>query len=70
MSEEPRTKVVRITFRMPGELHDWLKDRAEDAFHSMNAEIVHQLNNAREIAPEKKRPGTRRAKHDARQEVR
>lgn len=33
----------RITFRIPKEIHEWLKRRAESNYRSHNAEMIEQL---------------------------
>ncbi|MGH3391168.1 MAG: Arc family DNA-binding protein [Actinomadura sp.] len=39
---------MRITLRLPAELHAWLADQAKSARRSLNSEIVHRLEVGRD----------------------
>lgn len=41
---------VRITLRLPAELHDWLVSQAKSARRSLNSEIVYRLEVERDTA--------------------
>lgn len=39
---------VRITLRLPADLHSWLVTEAKSAHRSLNSEIVHRLERGRD----------------------
>ncbi|WP_217205339.1 Arc family DNA-binding protein [Streptomyces sp. AC550_RSS872] len=41
---------VRITLRLPGDLHSWLAAQAKSARRSLNSEIVYRLEDERSAA--------------------
>ncbi|WP_155358664.1 Arc family DNA-binding protein [Acrocarpospora macrocephala] len=41
---------VRITLRLPADLHAWLAAQANSARRSLNSEIVYRLESQRETA--------------------
>ncbi|MCW8377241.1 Arc family DNA-binding protein [Streptomyces justiciae] len=41
---------VRITLRLPADLHAWLVAQAKSAHRSLNSEIVYRLEGERAIA--------------------
>ncbi|MFE2039533.1 Arc family DNA-binding protein [Streptomyces sp. NPDC059477] len=38
---------VRITLRLPADLHEWLATQARSARRSLNSEILHRLEDRR-----------------------
>ncbi|MCX4883638.1 MULTISPECIES: Arc family DNA-binding protein [unclassified Streptomyces] len=42
---------VRITLRLPADLHAWLATQAKSARRSLNSEIVYRLEAGRDLAP-------------------
>ncbi|MFD4864840.1 Arc family DNA-binding protein [Streptomyces sp. NPDC058412] len=42
---------VRITLRLPADLHSWLAAQAKSARRSLNSEIVHRLETERGTPP-------------------
>ncbi|MFJ8078038.1 Arc family DNA-binding protein [Streptomyces sp. NPDC096176] len=41
---------VRITLRLPADLHRWLTTQAKSARRSLNSEIVHRLDAERDTS--------------------
>ncbi|MBC9711424.1 Arc family DNA-binding protein [Streptomyces sp. TRM66268-LWL] len=41
---------VRITLRLPSDLHEWLVVEAKSARRSLNSEILHRLESTRDDA--------------------
>ncbi|MFJ2241481.1 Arc family DNA-binding protein [Streptomyces sp. NPDC087859] len=41
---------VRITLRLPADLHAWLVREAKSAHRSLNSEVVYRLENGRPAA--------------------